>query len=830
MLHLTLLVLAQTPAAAPENLETYLTPPKPIAEAAQAPYYKNVTPGAISPDGTRFLILPRDGMPPLAALAKHHYNLGGLQIDDEANRNRTMTTRSGSGLSIFEIATKKQVNVSVPKDRRVSDAKWSPDGKWVAFLVHAENWTKLYVADPNSGKSKEATGRPLLATLDADYEWTRDDHLVAVFLPDHRPTCPSTPDVATTPHLQISDQKGARLQTYPSVLKTPHDEALLEYYTTGELGLVDPGRGSLAEIGKPAMYRTVTPSAHGKFFIVSVMQKPFSYLVPTASFGERQTVIDASGKELVELDKRPLRTGAPNEAPARANGRRQVEWMPGTDDLVYVQSVAAATDDTGDDTAPDTPAGPRHDRISVWKAPFTAKDATALYDAAGALTNFAFASDGKGMFITEGAGGGFGGRRGGGGGGGGGARAQAPQRGAAAPAELPRRLSFISGPGAKAVTFATIAPNGAESPNLVRGADGLTLLSPDGKTAYLSGEHVYPDPYKEAPKPFIDSVTIADGKRTRIFESSADKFEMPTLLDAGGSQLLVNRQSPTQVPQSFLVNTASKAETQPTENRDYLPEVSQARREYFTVTRADGFKFRVKVTLPNYAHNAPCFFWIYPAEFADQAAYDRSKRNFNKNLFTAPSGANKDILIRLGYVVAEPDVPITGPTGRMNDEYVPCLRNSLSAAIDELEARGWIDRKRLACGGHSYGAFSTANALAHTPFFKCGIAGDGNYLRPLTPFGFQNEGRQLWEARGTYLDMSPLLYAEQFTGALLMYHGQEDQNVGTDPINSDRLFNALEQLGKPAELVTYPYEDHGQIARESILDQWARFTAWLEKW
>ena len=472
----------------------------------------------------------------------------------------------------------------------------------------------------------------------------------------------------------------------------------------------------------------------------------------------------------------------------------------------------------------------------MWKAPFTVKDASALYDAAGTITTFALASDGKSIFLTEGTGG-AGGRRGAGGGGGGGrgfrgggAVPVAGQRGAAPPAEQPRRLSFISGPGATPVTFATILPTAAEQPNLVRGEDGYVLTSPDGKTAYLSGEHLYPDPYKDAPKPFIDSVSLTDGKKTRIFESASDKFETATVLDGTGSRLLVNRQSPTQVPQSYLVNPATKAETQLTENHDYSPDISQARREYFTVTRADGFKFKVKVTLPAYAHNAPAFFWIYPAEFADQAAYDRSKRAFNKNLFTAAATNNKDILIRLGYVVAEPDVPIVGPTGRMNDEYVPNLRNSLSAAIDELEARGWIDRRRLACGGHSYGAFSTANALAHTPFFKCGIAGDGNYLRPLTPFGFQNEGRLLWEARGTYLDMSPLLYAEQFTGALLMYHGQEDQNVGTDPLNSDRLFTALEQLGKPAELVTYPYEDHGQIAKETILDQWARFTAWLDKW
>ena len=158
-----MLLLAQTPAAAP-NDETYMMPPRAVAEAAQAPYYKNVAPGGLNADGTKFLYLVRDGMPSLASLAKPHYNLGGVQIDFGANRSRTLTTRGAAGLQVFEIATKKQVRIAIPRDTRVSDAKWSPDGKWVAFFVNADGWTRLYVADPVSGKSKEATGRPVMPT------------------------------------------------------------------------------------------------------------------------------------------------------------------------------------------------------------------------------------------------------------------------------------------------------------------------------------------------------------------------------------------------------------------------------------------------------------------------------------------------------------------------------------------------------------------------------------------------------------------------------------------------------------------------------------------
>jgi dipeptidyl aminopeptidase/acylaminoacyl peptidase len=166
----------------------------------------------------------------------------------------------------------------------------------------------------------------------------------------------------------------------------------------------------------------------------------------------------------------------------------------------------------------------------------------------------------------------------------------------------------------------------------------------------------------------------------------------------------------------------------------------------------------------------------------------------------------------------------------MYDNYVHDLRNNLSAVIDELDRRGIADRTRLGIGGHSYGGFSTMNAMVHTPFFKAGISGAGNSNRMLTPFAFQNERRDLWTAQDTYLEMSALLNADKLTGALLLYHGMEDQNVGTNPINSERMFHALNGLGKTAALYMYHFEDHGQIAEETRLDMWARWSAWLEKY
>ena len=223
-------------------------------------------------------------------------------------------------------------------------------------------------------------------------------------------------------------------------------------------------------------------------------------------------------------------------------------------------------------------------------------------------------------------------------------------------------------------------------------------------------------------------------------------------------------------------------------------------------------------------------FWFYPREYAGQEEYDRGAQTFNKNAFPNFGTRSLQFLVRLGYAVIENDSPIVGPAGQMNNNYVNDLRNNLSATIDELDRRQLIDRQRLAIGGHSYGAFSTVNAMVHTPFFRAGIAGDGNYNRTLTPLDFQSERRSYWDAKDTYLHMSPLLFANNLTGALLLYHGMGDQNVGTELSHSPRLFHALNGLGKTTSMYLYPFEDHGPATKETLLDLWGRWSAWLDKY
>jgi dipeptidyl aminopeptidase/acylaminoacyl peptidase len=364
------------------------------------------------------------------------------------------------------------------------------------------------------------------------------------------------------------------------------------------------------------------------------------------------------------------------------------------------------------------------------------------------------------------------------------------------------------------------------------GGVGPVQLSADGASVFLAGTVYDKNPSDVGPKTFIDKLAIKTGEKQRIYESdNKEAYERVTsALDIEAGRFIIAREGPRDVPQQYLVQNGAR--TALTKNQDYTPDVTNAVVERFTIERPDGFKFRTTVTLPQgYQRGTrlPAIFWFYPREFQDQDAYDRPDRTFNRNAFQAFGLRSMEFFVRLGYAVVEPDSPIVGPAGQMNNNYVHDLRNNLAAVIDELDRRALVDRTRLAIGGHSYGAFSAVNAMVHTPFFRAGIAGDGAYNRTLTPLGFQSERRDIWEAPNVYLSMSPFLYANNLTGALLMYHGLADQNVGTDPQNSIRLYHALNGLGKTTALYLYPLEDHGPASKETLLDLWARWAAWLDK-
>ncbi|MGQ0647932.1 MAG: prolyl oligopeptidase family serine peptidase [Gemmatimonadaceae bacterium] len=820
--------------------ESYVRPPAVIERLVDAPRQTNVSLTNLSPDRKFFLDTRSAGLPTLQSFGKAHYYFAGLQVDFKANRARALTTRGSAGLTVVDAATGKTRSIEIPKGATVSAPEWSPDATRIAFIANFDDASRLYVADLATGKSKQLVATPLLATLVTQVAWSADGKsLFTVLIPDNRGVEPKRPEIETGPLVRLTDPAKNPQRVFASLLRDPFEKAQMKYFVTGQLAIVDAKTGTVKKVGGPGMISGADASPDGKYVRVTVMQEPFSYIVPYGNFGQVEQVWDTEGTVVAELAKRPLRTGDSGDGfgppgAAADSGARGFAWMPNGQGLSYLKQDPAPARAGGDTS--DAPRGPnaarRKDKLYQWLPPFTKGSEKVLLESDNRIGGVLFSEDASLAFVAENTTGtghvyaayfnepakkytiwrlrginasvGSGGFGFGGGGGRGGTGDDS--------------VTFYQNPGNLVTKTGTMGRDVAQ-------------ISADGRYAFLRGTKYFKDWETQAPRGFVDKVEIKTGQKARLFEGTADVFESVTAsLDDDMTRMVVTRESPTMVPNAVLRN-GSGAAVSLTTNADPTPEFTKALRKRVRVTRSDGITFVVNLTLPaDYRDGTrlPAMLWLYPYEYTDQSGYDRTLRSENINRFPQGGPRTIEFLVLQGYAVANFSPPVIGSSGRMNDNYVSDLQRNLIAVIDELDRQGFIDRTRLGIGGHSYGAFTTVNALVHTPYFKAGIAGDGMYNRTLTPFNFQSERRDFFEAQQTYLEMSPFLQADKLQGALLMYHSIEDQNVGTAPISSERMMHVLEGLGKTASLYMYPYEDHGPAARETLLDQWARWTAWLD--
>jgi dipeptidyl aminopeptidase/acylaminoacyl peptidase len=830
---------AQDGRRSPEEIlaaKEWVAPPGEIAEAVLAPRYLNASLSDISPDRSWFVHELGDGPVTMDRFSRPFDELGGVFIDFQANRHRNLTTRTNVGIQTISAVDGRVVDIDIPRGARVSDATWSPDGSRLAFFVHTDDATHIRVADPSTGDSRQITRRPVLATLVTSFQWTADGREIAtVLVPEDRAPRPLPPGVPTGPQVKQTVDGENMLRTYASLMATPHDEALLEWHATGQLAVIDVDNRRVTRIGEPSMIWSIDFAPGGEHARVELLQKPFSYIVPVNNFGRVEQVWDRSGTMLAELDETEMNLGLGGNTPSAPGvggssgeeDKRQIAWRKDGQGLTWLEMEPEPEE--GDEPGAsgggqeDREGGRngRKDRVMQWLPPFDEGSLNVVYENDRRMTSHRFSPDHAILFASE--------RRG-----------SDVHEFAVFLDDPETRLTlvrydsddFYANPGRLLTDDGRVSAGGRFGRFGGGGGGGETVqLSADGESVYFAGTVYNEDPMAEAPKGFIDRVAIRTGEKERIYESENDGVSerVTAVRDIDALELVVSRESPTDVPQSYR-RTGSELQ-QLTNNVDYTPDVTAAPRQRFVVERPDGFRFLVNVTLPpGYREGTrlPAMFWFYPREYEDQESYDERGRTYNKNGFPSFGTRSMQYLVRLGYVVVEPDAPIVGKPGQMNNNYEHDLRNNLAAVIDELDARGIIDRHRLGLGGHSYGAFSTLNAMVHTPFFKAGIAGDGNYNRTFTPLRFQNERRIFWDAKDTYLSMSPFMFANHLTGAVLLYHGMHDQNVGTDPAHSPRLFHALNGLDKDAAMYLYPFEDHGPATRETLLDLWARWTAWLD--
>jgi dipeptidyl aminopeptidase/acylaminoacyl peptidase len=592
----------------------------------------------------------------------------------------------------------------------------------------------------------------------------------------------------------------ARTNTY--LLKNAHDEALLDYYMTSQIVSVGVD-GTIAPLGKPAVHSLPTASPDGKHLLVRTTHRPYSYQVGMTNFPVKTEVWTPQGAVEKTVYDRPLIEAQPSMRDSTTPGIRSITWRadePAT--LVLVQAL-----DDGDPRK----AVAKRDRVSLLKAPFTGEAQPFLeterrYGGIQWLSpKVAIVSD----FTSQNT------------------RARSwvidpslPDGGTPRPLWDYNPEDRINTPGSLLYQYDLASDR------------QLPITTPDGKYFYLAGPGASKD--KSGDRPYLDRMEIATGKTERIWQSAPPRYEnVVALLDANGRKAIIQRQTPTERPDYYVLDIPSKETSRLSNLPDPAPFFSTVKAELITYTRPDGVQLSGTLYLPPGYDRArdgklPFFLWAYPQEFRSEDA--ASQVAGSPYQFRRPSRADHLLLLAAGYgVLDNPTMPIVGKNGKEpNDEYVTQLVASAKAAIDKLEELGVGDRDRMGVGGHSYGAFMTGNLLAHSDLFRAGIARSGAYNRTLTPFGFQAEPRTYWQAPDVYDQMSPFHFADKIKEPILLIHGTHDNNQGTFPVQSERMFAALKGNGGNVRYVQLPLESHGYIAKESRRHVIWEMVNWLD--
>jgi dipeptidyl aminopeptidase/acylaminoacyl peptidase len=688
-------LIAQAGVQAPVG---YLTPDKAIVDILDAEPLPTVT---VGPQREMIALVARRSMPSIEEIGQPMLRLAGLRIN--GRNNGPHRAPAGTAITLRTIATGQERKVTTPADARIGGLRFSPDGKRLAFTNTTESRIDLYLADTTTGQSRKV--EMAVNGLGAPCEWMDDSSaLVCAFVPAGRTAAPSAPKAPNGPNVQENHGKPGPVRTYQDLLTSAHDENLFEYYFTSQLGLVDAANGRVTPIGKPGMHAQTSASPNGQYILVERVKRPFSRLLTLRDFPSDVEVWSRSGEKVRTIADVPMGDIVPINGVM--TGPRAYEWVPVQPaTLVWAEAL-----DQGDIKN----KVPYRDRVMSLTAPFAGEPrevAKTQYRYGGT----AWTDDGT-VLLTEND------------------RATRTTR-------LWRRDPNWGEPRQLWDRKQQDAYGNPGSP-LIRPAKGTVLQT--GDWIYLTGNGSSP----EGDRPFLDRLHLKTLAKERLWRSDASSFEsVVALLADDGSKVLTRHETKTEPPNYFVRSLPGASKQAITQFKDPHPQITAAERMLVTYKRNDGVQLNGTIYLPpgyQKGQRVPMFVWAYPREFVDSDA--ASQVTGSPNRFTSIGGASHLLLLTQGYAIFDgPTMPIVGPGETANDTYVEQLVASAQAAVDKAVELGIADRHRIGVGGHSYGAFMTANLLAHSDIFAAGVARSGAYNRTLTPFGFQAETRTFWE-------------------------------------------------------------------------------------
>ncbi|WP_299824330.1 prolyl oligopeptidase family serine peptidase [uncultured Pontibacter sp.] len=772
----------------------YQRPPQAMADIIDAPSTPSVS---LSAKGDWMLLLESAGYPSIEEVSAPESRIAGLRINPATNGQSRGNYYNGLKLKQVNGGQESDIK-GLPASAQISYVTWSPDEKHVAFTNTVANGIELWIADLSTKQAKKLTNAVVNdAYSGRPFEWTSDSkNLLVKFIDEKRGEMPKYSYVPAGPNVQQNIGKARPSRTYQDLLKNRYDEDLFDYYMATQLKFVTLD-GQQQPVGKAGVIKSVDMSPDGQFILVSTIQRPYSYLVPHYYFPYQVEVWSRDGKVVKELAKLPLAEDIPIAFDAVAKGPRSYNWRPDKPASLY---WAEAQD--GGDANKEVAV---RDKVYTLDAPFTAKPtqlAATKYRYRGVQwgqNNLAIVNERWWKTRTE-------------------------------------RSSLIdpSKPSKAAVVLIERSYedgyNDPGSPVYTKNQYGRNVLLTDKK-----GQHIYMISEGGSPegnRPFVSEFNLKNKKANILWRSEAPYYERPVdIIDLNSKKIITRRESENDPPNYFVRDLSKKQLTQVTKFPHPTPQLEGVQKEMLQYERNDGVKLTAILYLPKDYKKGdkplPMLMWAYPREFKNADAAGQVKSSPYE--FTRISSGSPLFWVTQGYAVLDrTDMPIVGEgDAQPNDTYVEQLVASAKAAIDKVVSMGVVDPKRVAVGGHSYGAFMTANLLAHSDLFAAGIARSGAYNRTLTPFGFQQEERSYWEAPEVYFQMSPFSYAHKVKTPILLIHGEADNNSGTFPIQSERYYNALKGHGVTTRLVFLPAESHGYRGKESIMHMLWEMDQWL---
>ena len=778
----------------------YLRPPDPIPAIVTAAPTPTVMVGR---DRQTLAMLVRDAMPSIADLAEPELRIAGYRINPRTNGVTLTRVAYSTGLSFHDLASGRERPVALPAGARISYPQWSPDGRSLAFVNSAATGLELWVADVGTAEARRVTDPVLNGTLGAPFRWLPDNTGFLVMRVDPaRGSPPERSAVPTGPIIQENLGRTAPSRTYQDLLTGPEDERQFDYYFTSQLATVARDGGPMQHIGPPGVHLGASLSPDGRYLLVTRARRPWSYVVPARGFPQETLILDRAGSVVKVAATHPASDQLPTSFDAVHKGPRDVSWRADAPATI----VWAEAQDGGD---PRQEAVVR-DKVFMLAAPFSGAprhlaDLDLRFgDVQWARRDLAIVTSSWWRTRRE--------KR----------LVVDPSDGATRGARVLVDRSYEDSYGDPGDPVFTTTPSG----------HSIVLLTPDGRGMYVTASGAS----ARGTYPFLDVMDLATGRSRRVWQAADPYFEsVVSVLDPAARRILTRRESLTEAPNYFVRTLPANIARAVTNFPDPAPQFAGIRREIITYERADGVKLSGTLYLPP-GHDVkrdgplPLLMWAYPTEYRSASA--AGQMTDSPNRFVRPGGTSHLFTLLAGYAVLDdPAMPVIGEgDAEPNDRYIEQLVASAKAAVDKVVAMGVTTPDRIAVGGHSYGAFMTANLLAHSDLFRAGIARSGAYNRTLTPFGFQAEERTYWEATDTYTRMSPFTYANKVNEPILLIHGANDDNSGTFPVQSERFYAALKGHGATARYVVLPLEAHGYRAQESTLHTLAEMILWLDRY